>query len=105
MKIQRVDDYQSWSIQTAQTHFLVDPWLTGKCILPGGTRIFSRTHHVPPLYRPGTLPAVDGILLSAHFGDHFHEETLSLFPKTTPIFSTQWGAWRAEKIGFKNVSL
>jgi hypothetical protein len=42
-------------------------------------------------------------MLTAHFGDHFHEETLRMFPKETPVYTTKWGAKLAAKLGFKEI--
>ena len=41
MEIHRLDDYQSWAIRTPDTTVVIDPWLTGECLLPGGKRSFA----------------------------------------------------------------
>ena len=46
---------------------------------------------------------VDGLILTAHFGDHFHEATLRMFPRHIPVYTTKWGAKMATKLGFETV--
>lgn len=102
MEIHRLDDYQSWAIRTAETTVVIDPWLIGECVLPGGAKVFRRTHETPPVSVHCLLDSsVTALMLTAHFGDHFHEETLRMFPRETPVYTTKWGAKQAQKLGFK----
>jgi len=103
MRVERLDDYQSWAIHADGTTIVIDPWLVGECTLPGGPRIFRRTHRESPARTPAQMGSVDAIFLTAHFGDHFHEPTLAAFSLDTPVYSTKWGGKRAEKMGFRNV--
>ena len=105
MKIERLDDYQSWAIHSDGHTIVIDPWLLGDCTLPGGPRVFKRTHLENPVRTPAQMGSVDALFLSAHFGDHFHEPTLGAFPLNTPVYSTRWGAKRAEKLGFSDVNV
>jgi hypothetical protein len=49
-----------------------------------------------------TLNPYDAILISQHFSDHCHEETLALLDKKCPIFSTPKGTTRLQKAIDKN---
>ena len=102
MELERLDDYQSWGLETSSGWILLDPWLTGTCTLPGGKSVFERKHSQPPSRSPDELTSVRAIFLTAHFGDHFHAETLAYFPRETPVISTRWGVQQARKLGFTN---
>jgi L-ascorbate metabolism protein UlaG (beta-lactamase superfamily) len=43
---------------------------------------------------------VDALLLTAHFSDHLHPETLAALPKDIPVFGTGMAARLARRLGF-----
>jgi hypothetical protein len=70
---------------------LTDPWLTGPCW--GGSLWHYPTHS----FSPKNLPKPDIIFYSHGHDDHFHEETISNFPKSwrnslilAPNFNKKW---------------
>jgi UDP-MurNAc hydroxylase len=89
-------------IETNKIKILTDPWLTGPSW--GGSLWHYPTHN----YTPSNLPTPDVIFFSHGHDDHFHEETISNFPKKwfnakiiAPKYNVAW--WEDEiKKKFKN---
>ena len=102
MELERLDDYQSWGLDTPSGWILIDPWLTGTCTLPGGQTLFKRTHRCAPSRSLEDVRSPRAIFLTAHFGDHLHAETLQALCPQTPVYSTKWGVKEARKLGFQN---
>jgi hypothetical protein len=89
-------------IEINKIKILTDPWLTGPSW--GG----SLWHYPMHNYTPSNLPTPDIIFFSHGHDDHFHEETISNFPKNwfnskilAPNYNVSW--WEGEiKKKFKN---
>jgi UDP-MurNAc hydroxylase len=89
-------------IEINRIKILTDPWLTGPSW--GG----SLWHYPMHNYTPSNLPTPDIIFFSHGHDDHFHEETISNFPKNwfnskilAPSYNVSW--WEGEiKKKFKN---
>ena len=103
MRVTRVDDYQSWLIELGQQRLLIDPWLTDAFSLPLGAWFFGRQHREPPAFTPDTAPALDRIVLTAHFEDHLDIETLQRLPKTVPVAASKAAAKIVRGLGFAQV--
>jgi hypothetical protein len=78
-------------IEVEGIKILTDPWLIGPCW--GGTLWHYPTHS----FTPKNLPRPDVIFYSHGHDDHFHEETISNFPKSwknslilAPNFNKKW---------------
>ncbi len=90
-------------IEIGKTKIITDPWLTGPSW--GGSLWHYPTHK----YTPNNLPVPDIIFFSHAHDDHFHEETISNFPKNwfgakiiAPKYGVSWWENEIEK-KFKNV--
>ena len=89
-------------IEINKIKIITDPWLTGPSW--GG----SLWHYPAHNYTPSNLPTPDIIFFSHGHDDHFHEETISNFPKKwfdatilAPRYNISW--WEGEiKKKFKN---
>jgi len=101
MKVTKIDDYQGWLFELGGLRFAMDPWLVGSLQIGGG-HVFSREHKTPPACSPGTIGPLDGILLSAHFGDHLHVPTLRTLDMNTPIYGTSAAIRRTRRLGFRH---
>lgn len=102
MRLTRLDDYQSWLVEVAGRRVAIDPWLTSEFSLPPGHWLFGRRRPAPTL-GPSALGDVDALLLTAHFSDHLHPETLEALPKSIPVIGTSTAARLVRKLGFTNV--
>ncbi|MDP2275140.1 MAG: MBL fold metallo-hydrolase [Archangium sp.] len=102
MELRRLDDYQSWALELGGKRLLIDPWLTEEMSLPPGHWLFGR-RRVAPAPVTQWLP-VDALVLTAHFSDHLHPATLSMLPKTTPVFASTGAARLVRKLGFTQVT-
>ena len=91
-------------IEIDKIKIITDPWLTGPSW--GG----SLWHYPSHSYTPSNLPVPDIIFFSHGHDDHFHEETISNFPKKwldakilAPRYNVSW--WESElQKKFKNTS-
>lgn len=54
---------------------------------------------------PADLAPLDGLLLSAHFGDHMHMPTIASLPRDLPIFTTSTAARRCRRRGFTHAQV
>lgn len=104
MLIRRLDDYQSWMIEAGGKRVAIDPWLREELILPPGPWMFARRRQLPS-GGPDAIRDVDALVLTAPFGDHCDEQTLSVLPRDLPVFSNRAAAKRARSFGFKNIEI
>jgi hypothetical protein len=79
LKIKRLNLDTSWHIEWNGTSLLLDPWLVGSEVdyFPA----FNKQWHKTPPTKIEQLDPYDAILISQHFSDHCHEETLKLLKK------------------------
>ena len=105
MRITKLNDYQSWLFEVGNTRIALDPWLTDVLRFPAGAWMFERRRHEPSAYTPDSLPPLDALIISAHFGDHLHNETLEALDKSTPVYTTKQAAPRLERLGFRAVNI
>ncbi len=102
MKLRRLDDYQSWALEQGGKRLLIDPWLTDEMSLPPGHWLFGR-RRVAPAPVTTYLP-MDALVLTAHFSDHLHPQTLAALPKSVPVFATPTAAKLVRQLGFTQVT-
>lgn len=81
-------------------NILSDPWMVGPCMLGSWT-------NYPPEIDIHAIPKLDAIWISHEHSDHYHEPTLSLLDKNTPVYVTKFDdghlVARIKKLGFKNI--
>ena len=75
MKIKKIDDYQSWYIESEDTALIIDPWLD-KVMQPKSNFFINRAREENALITDEMIDKVACILISAPFEDHFHEKSL-----------------------------
>ncbi len=91
-------------VEVDKLKIITDPWLIGPSW--GGSLWHYPTHN----FSPQNLPKPDIIFFSHGHDDHYHEETISKFPKTwfnakivAPRYNVSW--WEGElKKKFKNIN-
>ncbi len=90
-------------IEVNNIKILTDPWLTGPSW--GGSIWHYPTHK----FKPSNLPVPDIIFFSHGHDDHYHDETISNFPKSwfkakiiAPKFNVKWWDNEIQK-KFKNI--
>ena len=105
MRITKLDDYQSWMFEAGGKRIALDPWLTDVLTFPGGPWLFERRRKTAPAFTPKTLPALDALIISAHFADHLHPETLQALSKNIPVYTTRQAQARIRKLGFEHVQV
>ena len=105
MRIIKLDDYQSWMFEVGSQRIALDPWLTDVMRFPAGAWMFERRRVDAPAYTPATLPPLDALIISAHFGDHLHAETLAGVNKSIPVYTTSQAAPMLSKLGFHSVTV
>ena len=72
MKIKKIDDYQSWYIESEDTALIIDPWLD-KVMQPKSNFFINRAREENALITDEMIDKIACILISAPFEDHFHE--------------------------------
>ncbi len=94
MRLQRLDDYQTWLLTHGSTALVIDPWLSAT-ILKGS---FNRNHlsNFTPIDQ---LPKLDGVVLCTHVTDHCRVESLGLLDPAIPVHGTTRAAKAARNIG------
>ncbi len=105
VRILRVDDYQSWLVETGSTRVLIDPWLTSQLSLPPGPWMFCREHAEAPAREALALRRPDLLIITAHFGDHLIPESLRRLDAATPTITTRAGARMLRRLGFTDVTV
>lgn len=94
MELARLDDYQAYllTVEDAEggvRRGLVDPWLRERfCV--GAPWIFGRRHGA--WVEQEALPAIDFVLLTAHFADHCDPATLDALGPSVRILGTKIAA-------------
>ena len=92
-------DSNSWLLEIAGQHILVDPWLVGPLVFGNAGWLFRGER---PTQRP--LPEnIDAILLSQGLEDHAHPETLRMLDKSIPVIGSPNAAKVARQFGFIEV--
>ena len=99
MQIIRGDDYQSWVYANRDDLVVVDPWLTKRQVFPGlNFLLHRRALEESYLIKNNLVNKVTHIIITAHFSDHLDLDSLNLFKKDIPIFTSH----EASKILIKN---
>jgi L-ascorbate metabolism protein UlaG (beta-lactamase superfamily) len=83
VRLRRLDDYQSWALESQGKRLLIDPWLTHEWSLPPGHWLFGRTREAP-VGIEHYLP-VDALILTGDFSDQKHCPRLPLAQPQTPF--------------------
>lgn len=102
MKIKKIDDYQSWYIESEDTALIIDPWLD-KVMQPKSNFFINRTRNENALITDEMIDKVACILISAPFEDHFHEKSLKRFDPSTLVLTSKPSVKKLKKLGFNNI--
>lgn len=95
LKIRRLNMDSSWQISWNGHSILFDPWLIGSEI--DGFSWFNEQWHATSPAPISSLETYDAILISQHFSDHCHEETVVKL-KEKPVYTTKQGSKRIGKV-------
>ncbi len=101
MLIHRLDDYQSWLIQSGSTRVAVDPWHSSR-LAKGPAGSFFRRERAPGTYQQ-TPAEVDALFVSAPFLDHLIPESLQRYPRGTPIYCPASARRALRRLGFADI--
>ena len=95
-------EYQSWLIETSGVNILIDPWLTKEDLLVSYPWVLRRAHSKKS--NPAIIQGLDihAILLTSHFEDHLHINSLLSLPKETFCIGTKKAVKKAQHHGFNN---
>ena len=104
MKIKKIDDYQSWYIESEDTALIIDPWLD-KVMQPKSNFFINRAREENALITDEMIDKVACILISAPFEDHFHEKSLKRFDPSTFILTSKPSEKKLKKLGFTNIEV
>ena len=104
MKIKKIDDYQSWYIESEDTALIIDPWLD-KVMQPKSNFFINRTREENALITDEMIDKVACILISAPFEDHFHEKSLKRFDPSTLVLTSKPSVKKLKKLGFTNIEV
>ena len=106
MQIIRGDSYQSWLYEVNGTLVAVDPWLNKKQEFPIFNWLLHRESDEDSyLIKNNLISRVTHIVITAHFFDHLDLNSLKLFKKNIPIYTTKESSKVLAKNGFTNVSI
>ena len=104
MKIKKIDDYQSWYIESEDTALIIDPWLD-KVMQPKTNFFINRAREENALIADEMIDKVACILISAPFEDHFHEKSLKRFDPSTLVLTSKPSVKKLKKLGFTNIEV
>ena len=106
MQIIRADDYQSWVYANQDDLVAVDPWLTQKQVFPKWNWLLYRgSSKQAYLIKNNLLEQVTHLIITAHFSDHLDLDSLNLFKKDIPIYTTHGASKVLIKSGFTNITI
>ena len=106
MQIIRGDDYQSWVYSNEGDLIVVDPWLTEKQVFPGLNWLLNRDSTTKAhLLKRNIIDQVTHIIITAHFSDHLDSESMNLFQKDIPVYTTHEASKILLKLGFKKITV
>ena len=106
MQIIRADSYQSWLYESKGTLVAVDPWLNKKQEFPlFSWLLYRESGEDSYLIKNNLISRVTHIVITAHFSDHLDLNSLKLFKKNIPIYTTKEASKVLSKNGFINVSI
>ena len=104
MKITKIDDYQSWYIESNDVAIIIDPWLD-KVMQPKSNLFINRARDENALITGEMISKVSCILISAPFEDHFHEKSLMKFDRDTLVLTSKPSKNKLRKLGFNNIQI
>mgnify|MGYP001160905466 CR=1 FL=1 len=104
MKIKKIDDYQSWYIESDNTAIIIDPWLD-KVMQPKSNFFINRSRDQNALIDDEMINKVSCILISAPFEDHLHEKSLKKFDPKTLVLTSKPSEKKLKKLGFCNIEI
>ena len=102
MKITKIDDYQSWYIESNDVAIIIDPWLD-KVMQPKSNLFINRARDENALITGEMISKISCILISAPFEDHFHEKSLMKFDRDTLVLTSKPSEKKLRKLGFNNI--
>ena len=104
MKIKKIDDYQSWYVESDNEAIIIDPWLD-KVMQPKSNLFINRARNENALITEEMITKVSCILISAPFEDHFHEKSLMRFDRNTLVLTSKPSEKKLRKLGFNNIEV
>jgi L-ascorbate metabolism protein UlaG (beta-lactamase superfamily) len=104
MRLIKLDDYQSWLIVIGGATVLVDPWLTDSFAFAQGRWLFHRDRTGTEHTSVEELPAIDLVLVTAHFSDHLNPATLNKLGLSTRLAGSKAAIKKLRKLGFTNTT-
>ncbi|MDX1976438.1 MAG: MBL fold metallo-hydrolase [Pseudanabaenaceae cyanobacterium bins.68] len=93
-------DSNSWWLEIADQHILIDPWLVGALTF-GDTPWLFKAERPKPCPIP---PQIDLILLSQGLADHAHLPTLKFLQRDIPVIGSAGAAQVARDLGYHQVT-
>ena len=106
MQIIRGDDYQSWVYSNEDDLILVDPWLTKKQVFPRLNWLLNRESTSEAyILKHNLIDHVTHIIITAHFSDHLDAESMNLFQRDIPVYTTHEASKSLLKLGFTNLTV
>ncbi len=93
-------DSNSWLIEMADQHILLDPWLVGSLVF-GNAKWLVQGDHRSPRKIPDRI---DLILLSQGLEDHAHPETLKALSRDIPVVASANATAIVKGLGYQNVT-
>lgn len=93
MLLTKVDDYQTWRIDSGAHSLLIDPWLTDTLRFPLGAFVRGRRT------TSAAAGAPTAVVVTAPFGDHCDEASLRAIDPAVPVFTNAQAARRMRGMG------
>jgi L-ascorbate metabolism protein UlaG (beta-lactamase superfamily) len=93
-------DSNSWLIEIAGKHILLDPWLVGSMMF-GNAEWFFKSDRLTPRQIPQNI---DLILLSQGLEDHAHPATLKQLDRQIPVVGSPSAAKLVRELGYTQVT-
>jgi L-ascorbate metabolism protein UlaG (beta-lactamase superfamily) len=102
VRLEKLDDYQSWLVRVSGANVLVDPWLTDSFAFSQGRWLFHRDRAAGDHRGVGDLPPIDLIVVTSHFADHLVPDTLNNFDRGIRVVGSRAAMTKMRKLGFIN---
>jgi L-ascorbate metabolism protein UlaG (beta-lactamase superfamily) len=102
LELERLDDYQSWSVRCGGQRFVVDPWLVDDIEIGANGRWLRRRHEAPVVLRPRDVGPRDILVLTSPHGDHAHVPTLRALDRNVRVVGAAPAIRLARALGFRS---
>ena len=101
MKLLKVDNYQTWLIESEGKGILIDPWLS-KQLQPDGSIFIQRRKDAISMLTDENYINVKALIITAPFEDHLHIESIKSFSKDIEIYTSKLIKRMLIQAGVKN---